>query len=222
VNTLKDQCMRSMMQIYPRDGLMRAIEKPLSPMDFGGAAFLSTSRIHRYGVLVAVVAALVLATGCRPKAASITLGQKKEEHGLKLISEGDGRVTPTAASGVACVQLDTRQENYIYFSVDPSLKTSKHLSATLWVEFLAPVSGRFDVQYDGYKFGERKDSIWSDTRTGIIFDGTPQWNRVALEIDDARLENRQNYHADFRLRVNCPEFYVRRVTLTDFQKAGGR
>jgi hypothetical protein len=215
--------MKNVMQIYSADDLMKTIGKTLSPRKgFGEAPYSATAWIHRLGALLAVVAVLALAPGCRTKMASITLGQRAKEDGLKLISAGDGIVTPTVASGVACVQLATTPESYIYFAVAPSIKTSKHLNATLWVEFLAPVRGRFDVQYDGYKCGEEPDSIWSDTRTGILFDGSPEWNRVALEITNGRLENRQNYHADFRLRVNCLEFYVRRVMLMDLQNAPGK
>jgi hypothetical protein len=212
--------MNNVMQICSADDLIKAIGKTLSlRIGVGEAPDSSTAWIHRFGVLLGVLAVLALATGCRQKEASITLGQNTQENGLELISMGDGIVTPKVASGVPCVQLDTRSESYIYFAVAPSMKTSKHLNATLWVEFMAPVRGRFDVQYDGYKFGDEQDSIWSDTRTGILFDGSPEWNRVALQITNGRLENRQNYDADFRLRVNCPEFYVRRVKLTDFENS---
>lgn len=66
--------------------------------------------------------------------------------------------------------------------------TRADLNAVIEVEFLAPVSGSFDVHYDGYKFGECPGSVYSDTPDGIRFDGWPHWHRVSLEMSNARLD----------------------------------
>ena len=44
--------------------------------------------------------------------------------------------------------------------------------------------------------------------------GSGEWQTETFELNDAHFQNRQNGGADFRLRVNCPEFYIRRVTVT--------
>ena len=151
--------------------------------------------------------------------ASITLGQDKVENGLKLLNMGDGQVTVTQKDGLSCVRLGSRYENYIYFALDRRFKTSSHLNAMLHVEFLASGRGLFDVQFDGYKFGESRSSIYSDTPVGIQFDILQHWHKVSLPISNARFGNRQSNGADFRLRVRCPSFYVRSVKLTDIEDA---
>jgi hypothetical protein len=112
------------------------------------------------------------APGSRLAEASIILGEVSAEDGLRLLNTGDGSVAPTNKDGVSCVRLKGRSEGYIYFALDPALKTSAHMNGIIHVEFLAPVSGRFDVQYDGYKFGARPESVYSDTPIGIHFDSS--------------------------------------------------
>ena len=57
------------------------------------------------------------------------------------------------------------------------------------------------------------------TRDGEIRQQLSQFDQKLLlvahgELPDARFENRQNGAADFRLRVMCSEFYVRRVAIS--------
>ncbi len=151
--------------------------------------------------------------------AGIVLGEDPVESGLQLLNMGDGQVTVTNMDGASCVQLRNRFESYLYFAVDPGLKTSQHINAIIHIEFLSLMSGRFDVQFDGYKFGERPGSVYSDTPVGVRFDRWPHWHQVAMEISNARFSGRQNNGADFRLRVNCPLFYVRSVKLTEIENA---
>lgn len=134
--------------------------------------------------------------------------------GLKLLDLGDGRVLEGAVEGVPCVKVKNPGEGYIYFALDPKFKTSPHMNALVCLEFLARGRGRFDIQFDGHKFSNPRSDPYSDTPVGFYFDAWPLWHRVALEVSDAMFANRQNNQADLRLRVSCPEFYLRRLTMT--------
>ena len=144
---------------------------------------------------------------------SITLGASNLEAGIRYVPNGDGRTDPALVEGRECHHLAERGENYIYFAIDPAFKQTNHMTVRLEVEFYAPIRGSFDVQYDGWKL-QTGSGAYSDTPTGVAFDPLRTWTTVMLELPDARFENRQNGAADFRLRVLCSEFYVRRVAIS--------
>ena len=84
------------------------------------------------------------------------------------------------------------------------------MNVTVTVECLAAKPGTFDIQYDG----GTADNPYTASENTVTLVGSGEWQTDTFELSDARFQNRQNGRADFRLRVNCPEFHVRRVTVT--------
>lgn len=163
----------------------------------------------------AVISSLVslcalLLCGCgRHGEIGIVFGAHDESNGLKRIENGDGNTVLTNAFGSACRRLEERSETYLYLQVAPKFKTKKPMQLTVTVECLAAKPGTFDVQYDG----GTPDSPYSHSDYTAVLAGSGEWQTETFELNDARLQNRQNNRADLRLRVNCREFYVRRVTV---------
>jgi hypothetical protein len=154
---------------------------------------------------------LSLLCGCgKHDEAGITFGTRDQSNGLKRINNGDGKSMATSAGGSTCRLLEERPETYLYLQVAPAFK--KHLStqATVTVECLAMKPGTFDVQYDG---GTSDDPYTASAKT-VVLGGSGEWQTETFELSNARFQNRQNGEADFRLRVNCPSFHIRCVTVT--------
>lgn len=154
---------------------------------------------------------LFLLCGCgRHGEVGITFGAGDHANGLKRISNGDGNSVLTNASGSTCRHLEERPETYLYFQVTPAFKRRVPMTATVTVEYLATERGSFDIQYDG----GNPDDPYTASDIRVTLDGSGGWQTETFELSDARFQSRQNNRADFRLRVNCPAFYVRRVTVT--------
>ena len=150
----------------------------------------------------------------RDRSVSITLGSTNLEAGLKLISGGDSRTEAVTMGNQECHQLATRSESYIYFAIDPVFKRGHGTNVMVQVEFFSSLRGSYDIQFDSWSEDRPDRGIFQDTTTGVSFDPSPTWNTAVLEIKNGRFENRQGNGADFRLRVLCREFYVRRVVMT--------
>lgn len=150
-----------------------------------------------------------LLCGCGKKEIGISFGARDQSTGLKHISNGDGISVATNAFGSACRLLQERPETYLYLQVASAWKKRAPRNVTVTVECLAAKPGTFDVQYDG---GTPDDPYTAAGYTARL-DGSGGWQTETFELSSARFRNRQNNGADFRLRVNCPAFYVRRVTL---------
>ena len=139
----------------------------------------------------------------------ITLGPKDQSNGLRRIDQGDGKSMAANAGGSPCRLLEERPETYLYLQVAPAFKKHMSTRVTITVECLAAKPGTFDVQYDG---GISDDPYTASAKT-VVLGGSGEWQMETFELTDARFQNRQNGRADFRLRVNCPAFHVRRVTV---------
>ena len=154
---------------------------------------------------------LLLFCGCgRHSEIGLALGPKEPSNGLKRIDNGDGRTVVTNSFGSPCRRLEERPETYLYLQVDPTFKKRAPMNVTVTVECLAAKSGSFDIQYDG----GTADNPYTASENTVTLVGSGEWQTDTFELSDARFQNRQNGRADFRLRVNCPEFHVRRVTVT--------
>lgn len=155
--------------------------------------------------------ALLLFCGCgRHGELAIAFDGSDQVNGLKRINNGDGNSVLTNANGSTCRRLEERPETYLYLQAAPKLKTQKTMRLTVTVECLAAKPGTFDIQYDG---GTR-DAPYTPSDYTAVLNGSGEWQTEIFDLSDARFQNRQNNRADFRLRVNCPEFYVRRVTVS--------
>ncbi|MDB6068524.1 MAG: S-layer domain protein [Pedosphaera sp.] len=161
-------------------------------------------------------------TGCRPakpklvdystaSEASVVLGKANRGNGLsQAISTGDGRTTTASVGGRDCqsLKLIDGHEQYIYFIIDPSFKSTPCSDVTVTVEYFDATQGSFDLEYDGptgpYSGVHKKE--WQK--------GTRTWQRAEFKLRQTRFANSQNNLADFRLRVWTPEFFANKVTLT--------
>lgn len=163
------------------------------------------------GNLSVLVLGLFLLCGCgRHSEIGLAFGAKEQSDGLRRIDQGDGRTVATNAFGSACRRLEERAETYLYLQAIPKFKSRKPMQLTVTVECLAAKPGAFDVQYDG----GTPDDPYTASANRVELNGSGEWQTETFELSEARFQNRQNGRADFRLRVNCPEFYVRRVTVS--------
>ena len=154
---------------------------------------------------------LFLLSGCgKHNEIGITFGTRDQPNGLRRIDQGDGKSMAANAGGSPCRLLEERPETYLYLQVAPAFKKHMSTRVTVTVECLAAKPGTFDVQYDG---GISDDPYTASAKT-VALGGSGEWQTETFELSDARFQNRQNGRADFRLRVNCPTFHVRRVTVT--------
>jgi hypothetical protein len=160
-------------------------------------------------VFVVLLSAMpLLWCGCRGRGeTAITFGARDRVNGLKRINNGDGKSVLTNYFGSPCRLLEERPETYLYLQVDPEFNKHTPMMVTVTVECLAARPGTFDVQYDG---GTPYNPNTASPDS-VVLSGSGEWQKETFELSDARFQNRQNGQADFRLRVNCPEFYVRRV-----------
>jgi hypothetical protein len=141
----------------------------------------------------------------------ITFDGSDRVNGLKRVNNGDGNSALTNAFGSACRRLEERPETYLYLQVAPDFKKHIPMDVTVTVECLAARPGTFDVQYDG----GTPDNPYTASAYTAVLHGSGEWQMETFDLSDARFQNRQNNRADFRLRVNCPEFYVRKVTVAE-------
>jgi hypothetical protein len=154
---------------------------------------------------------LFLLCGCgRHSEIGLVLGPKEQANGLRRIDQGDGRTVATNAFASPCRRLEERPETYLYLQVAPAFKKRAPMTVSVTVECLAAQPGSFDVQYDG----GTPDTPYTASADRVELSGSGEWQTETFEVDNARFQNRQNGRADFRLRVNCPEFYVRRVAVS--------
>lgn len=149
--------------------------------------------------------------GCgKQKDIGISFGTRDQSSGLRRIDQGDGKSVVTNAAGSPCRFLEERPETYLYLQVAPAFKKRVPKSVTVAVECLAAKPGTFDVQYDS---GTADGPYTASAYTAELI-GSGEWQTVTFELSDAQFHNRQNGGADFRLRVNCPSFHIRRVTVS--------
>jgi hypothetical protein len=154
---------------------------------------------------------LFLLCGCgKHNGIGIAFGTRDQSNGLKRIDQGDGKSVVTNAFGSPCRLLEERPETYLYLQIAPAFKKRPPMTATVTVEYLAAEPGSFDVQYDG----GTPDDPYTASDHAAVLDGSSGWQTNTFELSNARFQNHQNGGADFRLRVNCPAFHVRRVTIT--------
>jgi hypothetical protein len=179
--------------------------------------------------LVLVLLALLLEGGCKRRtqatdyshaqSLSIELRKVNRQHGLSQVAwDNDGSATVASVEGAECRRIARNGPNraYMYFTVDPSFKTDYMTDVKLTVEYFDSPAGSFDIQYDGYDPNgkSRKSGAYTSSRKHVTQTGTRAWMTETFELKDARFDNRQNGHADFRIRLLTSELYIRSVALT--------
>jgi hypothetical protein len=159
---------------------------------------------------------------------AILLGAETPEDGLKhLANQGDGRTTVETLDGDTCRFLNrtNRSFGYLYFTIHDTFKQDPLKIARIEIEFRVPRPTIVRLQYDGLQ-GETHKPY-----KGAVPEGAPivqlaptahyvqvypsnAWQTLTFHAKDSSFLNSQNGGADFRLEVNPPHIYVRRVSVT--------
>lgn len=141
------------------------------------------------------------------------LGHTNDARGLELMFDySAGATVPAVVEGVPCRRLASRGMTQICFAIDDSFKHTNHANMRLVLEYYdGGCGGKLDLQYDGW---EQPDPPYTHSPTQIILDKPGRWTVAEFEMPNGRFENHQNGEGDFRIRVQRPNLYVRRVTLT--------
>jgi hypothetical protein len=158
---------------------------------------------------------------------SAQLGEEGPQDGvIHLAGEPDGRTTVETLNGATCRYLNRKPKGngYLYFAIDPSFKHAGLETARIEFEVSAPETTHVRLQYDGMD-GERPKPYRSmPAIDGELITFGPRvlftrvqpgtnWQTVTFLTTNAVFLNSQNGGADFRLEINPPELYVRRVTV---------
>jgi hypothetical protein len=149
---------------------------------------------------------------------TILLGQEEVDSGLSHLADWrDGQTTIENLDGVRCRYLNHRARGqrggaYFYFVIDPTFKTVETKAVRVEFEYFTSTPVMFKVQYDGME-GEQHRS-YKPAGPAMPIPGSNVWRTATFELIEPVFQNSQNGGADFRLDVNPPELYLRRVSLT--------
>ncbi|HTG45273.1 MAG TPA: hypothetical protein VK633_12150, partial [Verrucomicrobiae bacterium] len=146
---------------------------------------------------------------------SVILGRTELDGGITHLPDfSDGWTRADELEGVPCRYMNHRAANLmggacLYFAVHTSFKSVPIKMARIEFEYLVRTPVRLKVQYDGMEEGRRR----SYKPAGEILNVTEvgSWQTAVFHVSEAAFMNSQNGGADFRLDVNPPEIYVRRV-----------
>jgi hypothetical protein len=146
------------------------------------------------------------------------LGRTELDGGITHLPDpSDGWTRADEVEGVPCRYMNHRAANlaggaYLYFAVHPSFKSVPVKMARIEFEYLVRTPVRLKVQYDCMEEGRRR----SYKPAGEILNVTEvgSWQTATFHVSEPAFMNSQIGGADFRLDVNPPEIYVRRVAMT--------
>ena len=147
------------------------------------------------------------------KSVEIAFGQTSPSAGLTLISNDDGETTPVIAQGFPAIKLADAKSHFIYFGVDDSFKWANAMNARLVLEYFDAAPGALTVDFDGSDQNAPFDGAYSQPGKTVKLVGDRYWKTAFFDLRGARFWNSENRASDFRLVVEAPEFYVRRVNL---------
>lgn len=158
----------------------------------------------------------------RSNAVTLLLAEETEEHGLKhSFREKDGLTTIVKVDETPCRFLnmkDTRQEAYLYFTIDPAFKKGDVRNVKIEVEYFDVVfddsPASFAIHYDSTGVSRSSNPAYKSANRTVRLNGSNKWQVATFQIRDAAFINSQNGRSDFRISVRPPEIYVRRVTVT--------
>jgi len=160
---------------------------------------------------------------------STVLGEETPEDGIKhLANQRDGLTTVEGIQGLPSRHLNRRPEKkdfgYVYFSIHPTFKSTELRNARIEIEYYTATPLYLRLQYDGmegetpriYKpvlpEGGRRVNFGNVATFGGLA-GSNHFQTAVFHVTNAAFLNSQNGGADFRLEVNPPEIYIRRVAV---------
>jgi hypothetical protein len=127
---------------------------------------------------------------------------------------GDGANTFAKIGGQECQRMNLKPDDdrcFLYFKVDPTFKTAKSMNLQATIEYFDATPCAFSIEYDSWDRKAKKEGAYAPSKEKIRLIGDQKWKTVQFTLKDARLEGRQNSGADFRLRSEGAEFFVRSV-----------
>jgi hypothetical protein len=136
---------------------------------------------------------------------------------VHLGADGDGYNVPTKIGGQECQMMKPQPDKdscFLYFTVHPHFKTTNSMNLKASVEYFDATPCEFSIEYDSWKKDGKKEGAYTVSREKIKLTGDQKWKTAQFTLDEARLQGRQNSSADFRLRSERAEFFIRSVTLS--------
>jgi hypothetical protein len=144
-------------------------------------------------------------------AVETTLGEVDREHGLKRLDAEDGHSRPAVVAGQAC-RVNRPGGRYLYFLIDDDFKWARAMDAAVEVAYFDGSSEGLALEYDSHDAKGTLEGAYTLCAPSPAPGGTKAWTTATFTLKHARLENRQNAGADFRLCV--PDgVAIRRVTV---------
>jgi hypothetical protein len=143
---------------------------------------------------------------------SVDFGATIRESGLYVVEVGDSKHTVAEIDG-GTVWFFRGGWNYAYFSIDPAFKENLGTDVVIRAEYQILGNNPMGVHYDGSR------GPYSST-TDVQRDykePDSNWRVIEFRAKDARFWNSQNRGADFRIHDNEKGFYLKRVSLTQYQ-----
>jgi hypothetical protein len=158
----------------------------------------------------------------KSNAVTLLLAEETGENGLKHnFREKDGLTTIVKVGEIPCRLLnmkETRQEGYLYFTLDPAFKKGEVRNVRIDVEYFDVVfddsPSTFGIHYDGTGLSTSSKAAYKSANKSARLGGSNTWQVATFHLRDASFNNAQNGRSDFRISVKPPELYVRRVTVT--------
>ena len=158
----------------------------------------------------------------KSNAVTLLLAEAAPEDGLKhSFREKDGLTTIVKVGELPCRLLnmkETRQEAYLYFTIDPAFKKNDMRNVKIEVEYFDGVfddnPAAFGIHYDGRGVARGSNPAYKPASQTARLSGSDAWRVATFQVRDAAFMNSQNGRSDFRISVRPPELYVRRVTVT--------
>lgn len=170
---------------------------------------------------------LVLAAGCgksnyskdfsKEPSVGIILQKTEISSGLRQIRwKTDGETTCLKIGGQECYRAlprDANHDSYIYFQIDPSVKTNKVMNLKATIEYFDATPCTLFIEFDSWNKWGGDDGVYTMTPEHLDLTGDQEWKTAEFTLRNARLEGRQNGGADFRIRALHSEFFICSVTI---------
>jgi hypothetical protein len=159
----------------------------------------------------AFAASLLLAGSFLPAAEPlwIQLGEKNQEHGLSVPSEGDGSNVPDVIAGSSCRRMSGARTHYLYVKADASWVPPGDYDAYAVIDCLDDTPRIARVEFDMCPVNRESNSCYTVAEDLVLLGGTGGWQRTVVRLPHARFGHGQNFGADFRLEGDA--LAVRRI-----------
>jgi hypothetical protein len=152
------------------------------------------------------------------KEVSVELSTMNGERGLAQVESADGVTAALEVAGLECRRVVPTEHGgrYVYFRIDDSFKWAESMWVDVEVEYYDAAAGGFRIEYDGSEPHAPFNGAYTSAPVQVTLHGSREWKTDRVRLLGARFLNGQNSGADFRLVIETPEFYVRRVVVMRF------